>query len=259
MISIKSQTEIDAMHRAGLVLYKALETVKSLLKPDVSTFTLDEAAYDVIKSYGAYPSSKGYEGFPGSICTSVDDQVVHGIPSRKTILREGSIVGIDCTVLLDGYQADAAITLPVGQISPKAQRLIDVTEECFWRGAALAVNGAHIGDVAHAVQQCAEKNGYGVVRVLCGHGIGKEMHEDPEVPNFGRPGHGIRLRPGMTITIEPMITQGRYDVYVGDDDWTIFTKDGSLSSHYEHTLAIQKSGLPAILTLPDEVQRKFIL
>ena len=257
MITIKSEAEIEAMHRAGLVVYQVLETVKSILKPGISTFSLDEAAYDVIKSYGAYPSSKGYHGFPGSICTSVDSQVVHGIPSRKVILKEGSIVGIDCTVLLDGYQGDAAVTLPVGEISPRAQRLIDVTEECFWRGAALARAGAHIGDVASAVQKCAESNGYGVVRVLCGHGIGKEMHEDPEVPNFGRPGHGVRLRPGMTLTIEPMITMGDYNVYVGDDEWAIYTQDGSLASHYEHTLAINAEGLPTILTLPDNIPRKF--
>ena len=251
MITYKTPAEIEKMRRAGVVLYEALKAVKAAVRPGVTTLELDSVAERVIRSYGAIPSEKGYEGFPGSICASPDDMVVHGIPSDKVVLKEGQIISIDCTVLLDGYQVDAARTFPVGRISAEAQALIDAAKEAFGKGLeqALAVN--RIGDISNSIQTCVEGHGYGVVRSLCGHGIGKEMHEDPEVPNFGRAGHGLRLREGLCLAVEPMITAGDYKVYIAADDWAFLTRDHSLSAHYENTLAITASGAPLILTMPN--------
>ncbi|MDY4519100.1 MAG: type I methionyl aminopeptidase [Candidatus Spyradocola sp.] len=251
MITYKTPAEIEKMRRAGVVLYEALKAVKAAVRPGVTTLELDSVAERVIRSYGAIPSEKGYEGFPGSICASPDDMVVHGIPSDKVVLKEGQIISIDCTVLLDGYQVDAARTFPVGKISAEAQALIDAAKEAFGKGMEQALAGNRIGDISNAIQTCVEGHGYGVVRSLCGHGIGKEMHEDPEVPNFGRAGHGLRLREGLCIAVEPMITAGDYKVYIAADDWAFLTRDHSLSAHYENTLAITASGAPLILTMPN--------
>lgn len=247
MITYKTQAEIEKMRRAGQVLFAAMKAVKSAIRPGVTTAELDRVAESVIRSHGAIPSEKGYEGFPGSICASPDDMVVHGIPSESVVLREGQIISIDCTVLLDGYQADMARTFPVGEISPEAQALIDAAKESFGKGLAFARKGYRIGDISHAIQTSVEGHGYGVVRSLCGHGIGKEMHEDPEVPNFGTAGHGPRLVAGMVIAIEPMVNEGTHVVKEQPDGWTIKTADGKLSAHFEHTIAITPKG-PAILT-----------
>lgn len=251
MITYKTPAEIEKMRKAGMVVYETIKAVKAAVQPGVTTLELDRIAERVIRSYGAIPSSKGYEGFPGSICTSPDSMVVHGIPSDKVVLREGQIITIDCTVMLDGYQADAARTFPVGSISPEAQALIDAARESFAQGLKFARVGYRIGDISNAIQSCVEGYGYGVVRSLCGHGIGKEMHEDPEVPNFGKAGHGLRLRQGLCIAVEPMITAGDFRVYIGSDDWAFFTRDNSLSAHYENTLAITAEGEPLILTMPN--------
>lgn len=238
------------MREAGALLYEVLQKLRSAVKPGVSTAALDVYAEQLIRKNHAIPSSLHYEGFPASICASVDDQVVHGIPSEKQILQEGQIISIDCTLLLDGWQADSAFTVGVGEISAEAQSLIEITEQCFWKGVRQAVAGNRLGDIGHAVQSWAEGHGCGVIRDLTGHGIGREMHEDPPVYNVGEPGRGLRLRKGMTICVEPMICAGDWRVKVDDDEWGIRTRDGSLCAHYEHTIAINESGLPEILTYP---------
>ena len=254
MVSYKNPAEIEKMRQAGLILYEAMKAVRDAIRPGVSTSELDHIAEKVIRSHGAIPTEKGFEGYPGSICASVDDVVVHGIPSPKVVLREGQIISIDITASKDGYQADMARTFPVGRISPEAQKLISVSKESFIEGLKAAKCGNRIGDISNAVQTCVEGYGYGVVRSLCGHGIGKEMHEDPEVPNFGKAGHGLRIREGLCIAVEPMITQGDWHVYVASDDWAFITRDHSLSAHYENTLAILSDGNPMILTMPDGIE-----
>ena len=248
MITIKNESQIEKMRRAGALMHEVLEKLRGEIKPGVTTLHLDQMAERLIREAGAIPSSKGYEGFPYSICASVDDQVVHGF-SNKEKLRKGQLLSVDCTLLLDGWQSDSAFSVVVGGGNPEAQKLVDVTERCFWLGAQQAVAGNHLGDIGHAVQTYAESFGYGVVRDLCGHGIGTEMHEDPNVPNFGKPHRGVKLQAGMTITIEPMIAAGTWKVYCEDDGWTVRTQDGSLASHYEHTLLIT-DGEPEILSWP---------
>lgn len=250
MISLKNPDQIGKMREAGALLYEVLQKLREAIQPGVSTASLDAYAEKLIRKAGATPSFLHYGGYPASICASVDDAVVHGIPSAKQVLREGQILSIDCGLVLNGWQADSAFTAGVGQISPDAQRLIDITEECFWRGARQAVAGRRLGDLGHAVQEYAEANGCGVIRDLTGHGIGREMHEDPPVFNFGTPGRGLRLRKGMTIAIEPMISAGDWRVKVDADQWCYRTRDGSLTAHYEHTVAINEDGLPEILTYP---------
>lgn len=249
MIYLKNDEQIEKMRLAGAALCEVLQKLRDAITPGVTTAALDVYAEQLIRKHGAIPSFLNYHGFPASLCTSVDSQVVHGIPSEKVVLKEGSIISIDCGLILDGWQADSAFTVGIGEISPEAQRLIDVTEESFWRGIRQAVAGNRLGDLGHGVQSYAEANGYSVVRDLTGHGIGRNMHEDPSVPNFGEAGHGLRLRAGMTIAVEPMITNGDWPVYQLDDNWTVVTADGSLSSHYEHTILIT-DGLPEVLTLP---------
>ena len=253
MIIKKSPSEIEAMKEAGRVSAKALREVGSAVRPGISTLELDEIAESVIRSEGGIPAFKGYGGFPGCICASVNDEVVHGIPADDVIIKEGDILSVDCGLILDDWQADSAFTVGVGEITPEARKLIDVTEESFYKGIRKAIAGNHLGDIGHAIQAHAESFGYGVVRDLTGHGIGRDMHEDPSVPNFGRPGHGTRLRAGMTLAIEPMIAMGDYHVAQLDDGWTIVTEDGSLCSHYEHTIAINEHGLPELLTYPGYV------
>ena len=255
MISLKNPDQIAKMRTAGALLYEVLQQVRAAVKPGVTTAQLNNLAETLIRRSHAIPSFLNYEGYPASICASVDDAVVHGIPSTKQVLREGQIISIDCGLILDGWQADSAFTVGVGEISSEAQKLIDVTEECFWRAARQAVAGNRLGDVGHACQELAESHGYGVIRDLTGHGIGREMHEDPPVYNFGTPGKGLKLRKGMTIAIEPMISDGDWRVTCDADQWCYRTRDRSLCSHYEHTIAIG-DGLPEILTYPDFVWKE---
>ena len=243
------------MRKAGALLHEVLDQLKTMIEPGVTTAHLDREAERLIRDAGAIPSFKGYEGFPASICASINDEVVHGFPTDKP-LKEGSIVSIDCGLILDGWQSDSAFTAPVGKIDEEIARLIRVTEECFWLGAKQVREGNRLGDVSHAVQEHAEKNGYGVIRDLCGHGIGREMHEDPNVPNFGPAGRGVRLKPGMVIAIEPMIARGRWPIYVDDNGWTVITRDHSWCSHYEHTVAVT-TGEPEILSYPGADVRRF--
>lgn len=249
MITIKNSVQIEKMREAGAMLHDVLTQLKGKIEPGITTKELDRFAEKLIRSYGAIPSFLNYEGYPASICTSVDSQVVHGIPSDRTILREGQIVSVDAGLILDGWQSDSAFTAGVGPISAEAQRLIDVTEESFFAALEAAREGNRVSDIGHAVQQYVEQRGFSTVRALCGHGIGKEMHEEPSVPNYGIPGHGVRLRRGMTICIEPMIAAGDYHVKTLRDGWTVVTTDGSLCSHYEHTLLIT-DGEPELLSLP---------
>ena len=249
MITIKNAAQIAKMREAGALLNDVLTQLKGKIEPGITTKELDRFAEKLIRSYGAVPSFLNYEGYPASICSSVDSQVVHGIPSKSTVLKEGQIVSIDAGLILDGWQSDSAFTAPVGKISEEAQRLIDVTEQSFFAALAVAKEGNRISDIGHVVQQYVEERGFSTVRALCGHGIGREMHEDPSVPNYGIPGHGVRLRRGMTICIEPMIAAGDYHVKTLKDGWTVVTSDGSLCSHYEHTILIT-DGEPELLSFP---------
>ena len=239
MISIKTDEQIAYMRKANQIVRDTLNLLRDHTKPGVSTWELDKLAHDYILSQGAKPSFLNYNGFPASICVSVDDEVVHGIPSKKKILREGQIVSYDCGAIFNGWQGDAARTVAVGLITPEVQQLIDVTEQCFFKAVEVIVAGVtRIGDIGHAIQSHAESFGYGVVRDLVGHGIGREMHEDPEVPNFGVAGRGMRLSAGMTIAIEPMINMGTERVDYMNDGWTVRTRDRKPSAHYENTVAI---------------------
>lgn len=248
MITIKSAKQVEKMRASAKIAKGAVDLIEKNIKPGVTTAYLDKLAHDYIVSKGARPNFLNYGGFPGSICASVNDEVVHGIPSKKVVLKEGDIISIDMGAVLDGWHSDMARTFGVGKISPEAQQLIDVTKQSFFEGLKFLKHGAKLGDVSHAIQTYAESYGYGVVRDLVGHGIGQNLHEDPSVPNFGRAGHGVRLAAGMTLAIEPMITAGTYKVSVLDDDWTVVTDDGSLAAHYENTVLITKDGYE-ILTL----------
>lgn len=248
MITIKSKSEIEKMRLAGKITGDVLKEIEKHIKPGISTKQLDKIAYNYIVSRGATPSFLNYNGFPGSICASPNDWVVHGIPSKSVILAEGDIISVDVGAYINGYHGDAARTFAVGKISDEAKRLIDVTKQSFFEGIKYAVHGAKLGDVSAAIQEYVESNGYSVVRDLVGHGIGRNMHEDPNVPNFGHKGRGVKLAAGMTLAIEPMVNAGEYGVCVLDDDWTVVTEDGSLSAHYENTILIGKDGCE-ILTL----------
>lgn len=248
MITIKSKSEIEKMRLAGKITGDVLREIEKHIKPGISTKQLDKIAYNYIVSRGATPSFLNYNGFPASICASRNDEVVHGIPSKENILAEGDIISIDVGAYINGYHGDAARTFAVGKISDEAKRLIEVTKQSFFEGIKHAVHGAKLGDVSYAIQEYVESNGYSVVRDLVGHGIGKNMHEDPNVPNFGKKGRGVKLAAGMTLAIEPMVNAGEYDVCVLDDDWTVVTEDGSLSAHYENTILITKDKCE-ILTL----------
>jgi len=250
MIYLKNPQQLECMRKAGALLFEVLCRLKEAIKPGVSTAALDVYAEQMIRKYHATPSFLDYQGYPATLCTSLNDQVVHGIPSDDVVLQEGDILSVDCGLVLDGWQADSAFTLGVGAVSPEKQELINVTEECFFRGVCQAVAGGHVGDIGYAVQTHAENFGYGVVRALTGHGIGRNMHEEPSVPNFGKQGHGVKLRAGMTLAIEPMIAMGDYRVRVLVNGWTFATLDGSVCSHYEHTIVINEEGLPELLTFP---------
>ncbi|MDD3831076.1 MAG: type I methionyl aminopeptidase [Clostridia bacterium] len=243
MIYIKSKTEIELMRQANQLVKHTLEMLIEATKEGVSTLALDKMAYEFIVKYGATPSFLRFNGYPASICISIDDEVVHGIPNKHKILAEGSIVSYDCGVILNGWHGDATRTVGVGRITADKQRLIDVTEQCFYEGIKVIQPNTRLGDVGQAIQQYAESHGYGVVRELCGHGIGRNMHEDPNVPNYGVKGRGLRLSQGMTIAIEPMINMGSHKVMTMSDGWTVKTQDGLPSAHYENTLAITDNGV----------------
>ena len=255
MVTIKSEKEIKLMKEVckitGLV-YKELE---DYIKPGLSTVDLDKYAERIIKENGGIPAQKGYPSgikgvppFPATLCISINDEVIHGIPSPKKIIRDGDVVSIDLVVYKDGFNGDAARTFIVGKGSDEAKRLVDITKQAFFEGIKYAVKGNRIGDISHAIGEFVEKNGYSVVREFQGHGIGREMHEDPGIPNYGKAGRGIRLEPGMTLAVEPMVIAGKRDIYQDYDGWTILTEDGSLSAHYENTILITEKE-PEILTL----------
>ena len=248
MVTIKSKAEIEKMRVAGKITGDALKEIEKHIRAGISTDELDKIAFDFIKKHGAKPSFLHYNGFPGSICASPNSWVVHGIPSKNVILKEGDIISIDMGAEKDGYHGDAARTYAVGRISDEAKRLIEVTKQSFFEGIKFATHGAKLGDISSAIQEYVEGNGFSVVRDLVGHGIGKNLHEDPNVPNYGHKGRGLKLAAGMTLAIEPMVNAGDYDVVVLDDDWTVETEDGSLSAHYENTILITK-GECEILTL----------
>ena len=250
MIYLKNAQQLEYMRKSGALLFDVLCRLKEAIKPGVSTAALDVYAEQLIRKHKAVPSFLDYQGYPASLCVSINEEVVHGIPSESVIIHEGDVVSVDCGLILDGWQADSAFTVGVGAITPQKRQLIDVTEECFFKGIRQAINGNHLGDIGHAIQTYAERFGYGVIRDLTGHGIGRNMHEDPSVPNFGTPGHGVKLRQGMTLAIEPMIAMGDYHVSQLDDGWTIVTDDRSVCSHYEHTIAVNEKGLPELLTYP---------
>lgn len=246
-ITIKSKTDLAKMREAGRIAARALELAGKSIKPGMTTFQLDKIMHDFIISCGAVPTFLGYGGFPASACISINDEVIHGIPSKKRIIRAGDIVSVDVGATYDGFVGDNARTFPVGEISREVQDLLTVTEASLYAAIEAAQPGARLGDVCHAVEAYCTERGYGIVRQYCGHGIGHEMHEDPEVPNYGKPGRGIRLMPGMTFCIEPMINQKGDEVKVLKDGWTVVTANGSLSAHFEHQIAITKDG-PVIMT-----------
>ncbi|MCH5324737.1 MAG: type I methionyl aminopeptidase [Eubacterium sp.] len=247
MISVKSAKEIEVMKRANKIAAGALIAAGEALKPGMSTWELDKVIHDYIVAQGARPSSLGYCGFPASACISVNSELIHGIPSKKKIIREGDIVSVDVTAEIDGYNGDNAYTFKVGKVSDEAERLLKTTEEALYKGIKMAVAGNRIGDISNAVQTYCESRGYFVVKRFIGHGIGHEMHEAPDVPNFGKAGRGPRLVPGMTICIEPMINQSCEETIILPDKWTVVEANGNLSAHFEHTVAIT-DGEPLILT-----------
>ncbi|MEG0440693.1 MAG: type I methionyl aminopeptidase [Oscillospiraceae bacterium] len=247
LISLKSPREQELMRRAGRITAAARDLAGKMAVPGVTTLEIDTAVRKFILSQGAKPSFLGYGGFPGSACISVNDEVIHGIPGKRKLL-EGDIVSIDVGAVIDGFNGDCAATYPVGKISAEAAKLIAVTEQSFWEGMKFARAGGRVSDIGHAVQQYAEANGFSVVRAYVGHGVGADMHEAPEIPNYGAAGHGPRLQAGMTIAVEPMVNAGHWDIKVMPDKWTVKTADGSLAAHYENSLLITE-GDPEILTV----------
>jgi methionyl aminopeptidase len=251
-IRIKTSADLETMRAAGILVARALKMLSEMVRPGVTTADLDRQAEAYLRDHGATPSFLGYGGFPASVCASVNEQVVHGIPNRVS-LKEGDIVGLDLGAFLNGFHADSAITVPVRPIPPSTEELLKTTEESLWEGIAQARKDRRVGDISYAIQSFVEKRGFSVVRELVGHGVGRQLHEEPQVPNFGEPRRGAKLRPGMTLAIEPMINQGTPEVQVLPDRWTIITLDGRLSAHFEHTVAITQ-GEPEVLTLlpPEE-------
>ena len=248
MIVLKTGRELKIMREACRISAGALKIAGDAVEPGVTTAEIDAIAEKYIRSEGGVPNFKNYEGYPATACISINNEVIHGIPNKHRVIKAGDIVSIDLGAKFDGYNGDNAATFACGEISEQAKRLIDTTRESLYKGIAAAVVGGRIGDIGHAVQQYAEERGFSVVREFVGHGVGTDLHESPEVPNFGTPGRGIRLMPGMTIAIEPMINAGKERVKVMPDGWTVLTQDGSLSAHFEHTIAITPEG-PQILTL----------
>lgn len=250
MITIKSARELDTMAAAGKIVAATLDLVRSRCRPGVSTGELDAVAEEFIRSHpGALPSFKGLYGFPATLCTSINDEIVHGIPSKRRVLDEGDILSVDVGVCLDGLHADSATTIPVGTIDDDVARLLGVTQDALWAGIRVVRAGSHVGDIGHAVQTVVEAAGFSVVRELVGHGVGASMHEEPQVPNYGKPRRGPRLTVGMTLAIEPMVNMGVPEIKTLDDRWTMVTADGKHSAHFEHTVAVTTNG-PRILTQP---------
>ena len=249
MIVLKTGRELKVMREACRISAEALKLAGSAVEPGITTAELDKIAEKYILSQGAVPNFKNYNGYPATACISINNEVIHGIPSKKRVIQAGDIVSIDLGAKFEGYHGDNAATFACGDVSEEAKRLMDTTRESLYEGIAAAVSGGRLGDIGAAIQQYVEKRGYSVVRQFVGHGIGTSLHEAPEVPNFGTHGRGIRLMPGMTLAIEPMINVGNYDVKVMPDGWTVLTKDGSLSAHFEHTIVITPDG-PQIMTKP---------
>ncbi len=249
MIAIKNERQLQSMRKACKITAAARALAGEMVKPGVSTKQIDKAVYDYIVSQGAKPSFLGYNGFPGSICASVNNTVIHGIPGGY-VLKEGDIVSVDVGAYYEGFHGDCAATFPCGTITAEAQRLIDVTKQSFFEGIRFATRGHRVSDISHAIQTYVESNGYSVVRTFVGHGVGAQLHEEPEVPNFGKAGHGPRLLPGMTLAIEPMVNMGTHEVRILKDKWTTVTADGKLSAHYENTVLIT-DGEPEILTVAE--------
>ena len=257
-IFLKTEDEIELMRRANQLVGKTLGELAKHIKPGVTTLQLDKIAEEFIRDNGAIPTFKNFPNpyggpFPASICTSVNDVVVHGIPDDKTVLRDGDIISVDCGTLLDGFNGDSCYTFCVGEVSDEIRQLLKTTKESLYLGIEQAVAGKHVGDIGYTVQNYCEAQGYGVVRELTGHGIGREMHEDPQVPNYGRRGNGAFLKAGMCIAIEPMITMGKRDIWLMDDRWTVKTRDGKPAAHFEHTIAIRR-GKAEILSSFEEVE-----
>ena len=248
MIILKSAEEIQSMREAGRVVAQAHALVGELIRPGISTLDLDRAVEEFLLKQNAIPAFKGYQGYPASICASVNEVVVHGIPSKNIVLEEGSIISVDIGAFVDGFCGDSAWTYPVGEVEPEVRNLLQATEEALFRGIEQAKVGNRLSDISHAVQKRAEEDGFSVVRDFVGHGIGRQMHEAPQIPNFGPPGRGPRLKNGMTLAIEPMVNVGSYHVQVLEDNWTVVTRDNKWSAHFEHTIAITDEG-PVILTL----------
>ncbi len=246
-ILLKSDDEVEKIYRAGQILCEILDAVEAMVAPGVSTLDLDRKADELLALRGARGAFKGYQGFPGVLCTSINDQVVHGIPSESAVLKEGDLISIDCGVILDGYVADSARTVPVGEVSGDAEVLLQVTREALFEGIGQCKAGARLGNIGAAIQRAVEPRGMSLVREYSGHGVGRSLHEDPTVPNRDRAGHGPKMRPGLVIAIEPMVNLGHYDCRTLDDAWTVVTADGSLSAHFEHTVAITPKG-PRVLT-----------
>lgn len=246
MIFLKSESELEIMHQANALVHRALQAVREAAAPRVTTADLDKLAEDLIREGGGRPAFKGYRGYPATLCTSVNDEIVHGIPSRKVRLKAGDLLSVDCGAIVDGYYGDAAITFGIGEVSPVARRLTEVTRECLEDAVEQVRPGKRLGDIGAAVQQRAEGAGFGVVRDFVGHGVGRSLHEDPQVPNYGKPGTGLVLRPGLVVAIEPMITEGSWRVRVDQDGWTARTEDGKLAAHFEYSVAVTENG-PRVL------------
>jgi len=247
VIVLKSPREIGLMRQAGVILADVTDHLKSFVHGGMSTLEIDEEVEAFIVRRGATPAFKGYRGFPATVCISINEEIVHGIPSPHRRIKEGDIVGLDLGCIVDGYYADCAFTLPVGDVPSNVQQLLDVTRESLDLAIAQCLPGGRLSDVSHVVQRHVEAHGFAVVRAFVGHGIGRALHEEPQVPNFGEPGRGPQLRPGMVLAIEPMVTMGSYEVRILDDGWTAVTKDGSLAAHFEHTVAVTENG-PDVLT-----------
>jgi methionyl aminopeptidase len=247
VIVLKSEREIALMRRGGHILADVVALIRDMVKPGMSTLEVDEEVESFIRAQGAVPAFKGYRGFPATVCISINEEVVHGIPSAHRRMKEGDIVGFDLGCIVEGYYADCAVTLPLGEIPPRVQKLLDVTRESLEQAIVECRPGRRLSDVSHAVQRHIEPHGFGIVRTFVGHGIGRALHEEPQVPNFGDPGRGPQLKPGMVIAIEPMVTLGSHDVKILEDGWTAVTRDGSLAAHFEHTVAVTENG-PEVLT-----------
>ncbi|WP_075864854.1 type I methionyl aminopeptidase [Carboxydothermus islandicus] len=248
MITVKTEKELRLMREAGRIVALTLQALEKVIEPGITTLELDKIAEETIKKLGGKPAFKGLYGFPATICASINEEVVHGIPGLRK-LRNGDIISIDIGAVVDGYYGDAAKTWPVGEVSPEAKKLLEVTEASLYAGIEAAVVGNRVSDISHAVESYVVRHGFSVVRQYAGHGIGKALHEEPNVPNYGKPGRGARLVPGMTLAIEPMVNIGTYEVFTLPDKWTVVTRDGKWSAHFEHTIAITENG-PMILTLP---------